>query len=504
MLAGGARRILTFGARYRGSQLLVRSRWEQIGLLTNCVMVSPPYVQASAPVIRLLSTRPRGRRISKRHDNESGESIKHERTETIINQDIGTMTLNQWEEAEKLLSYWAKQRRVNTVKSAWRLLDRMVEEKRHGAAAVDSPNWLNWVIGAWRATSFVERYRSRSMKPNEVLQKIDEYSPVLLPDKRTYHMVADAAVKFDPAGSPDFCFSILDRVKQEATTRPELAPDQHLAAVVIKAFSKSGRPDAAQRAENMLYEMKATGGDMEPSRYSYTSVIAAWANSGDPNAPRRAEELLQEMEDSSREEVYPDEFAFSAVIYAWAKSNEPGAMGRAEQILNHMWVIHEKGKEHVKPKKETYRTLIFEYAKKEQPQGAERLLRRLWHVYAATGDVNLRPDESLTDSVIFAYGKSDEPNSAVQAENLLRGAQAFAEAQGDYELSPSPRAFASVLHTLARSNEMSISNRTETVLDWMQDLSERGVQSAKPHTRLYNALLSSYSECASNDPEIPE
>jgi len=91
-------------------------------------------------------------------------------------------------------------------------LDRVVEEERHETNEHfgKTTEWLNRVIGAWRAT--ISSGTTDTLQPNDVLLKLDEYSPTLLPDTRTYHMIVDANIMLNPSNAPDFCLSTLDRM----------------------------------------------------------------------------------------------------------------------------------------------------------------------------------------------------------------------------------------------------------------------------------------------------
>ena len=62
---------------------------------------------------------------------------------------MGSMTPHQWYEAEEALSYWVRQRTVEGVNHAWKILDRVVQEERNASDRKDSrltTQWLNIVV----------------------------------------------------------------------------------------------------------------------------------------------------------------------------------------------------------------------------------------------------------------------------------------------------------------------------------------------------------------------
>ena len=314
----------------------------------------------------------------------------NKKTELFLANAVGSMTLQDRDAAEDAIAYWTRLKTREATDKAWRILDRLVEEAKHIDKHGDSAskvrkdknsNLLNRIVNAWRLSipsgARVQQQSKLSLlEAEEVLSRLDRYTPYVLPNAQTYGMIIDAVCRLGENSrvAAQFAEEVMERMHRESMTNPLVYPTVITYGNVIKAWANSGDPAAAKRAEAILERMhelyQAGNVDVKPNAICFNTVISAWANSGDPAAAKRAEAILermQELYEAGNVDVKPDTISFNTVLSAWANSRDPAAAKRAEAILERMQELYEAGNVDVKPDTISFSTVISAWARSRDP-----------------------------------------------------------------------------------------------------------------------------------------
>mmetsp|Transcript_36714 Transcript_36714/g.80288 ORF Transcript_36714/g.80288 Transcript_36714/m.80288 type:complete len:946 (+) Transcript_36714:133-2970(+) len=171
-----------------------------------------------------------------------------------------------------------------------------------------------------------------------------------------------------------------------------LAPTTKTYNAVLAAWAKSDIKEAAPRAEALLHKMLASviapisdedaegegGGEVEdsvgktganslvppPDRYSFNITIGAYARSFDNGAAEKGEDLfdmMYELYHSGRlgEDIKPKADTYSSVINAWARSRgKPGQTANARRLLDTMLGKFRGGEEDMAPNVLAYTAVL--------------------------------------------------------------------------------------------------------------------------------------------------
>ena len=322
----------------------------------------------SGKTIRLLST------TSTPLIKMMTDAIEMQRNKTQRLLGLESLSSNDWDEIESLLSWWASQESEEGLDWSWKILDRLVlecsskninENDMKSKLKPKMTAWLNLTVNSWRL--MVIDSQSETTMSNEpplmtaekVLDKLDSIAPHILPDVKTYNMIIDAKIMQDPFKAPQFAEGMLEIMHRESSSNRLVEPNLVTYSSVINAWSKSGLQNAGEKAEALLQRMQELG--LKLGTISFNSVISAWANSNDPTAGQRAEFLLRRMLELSRQgndDMHPDTITYNSVIDAWAKSGNLSAGKKAESLLSEMAEQYNTGNGDTKPNTLSYNSII--------------------------------------------------------------------------------------------------------------------------------------------------
>ena len=172
-----------------------------------------------------------------------------------------------------------------------------------------------------------------------------------------------------------------------------LAPTTRTYNAVLSAWARSDIKEAAPRAEELLYKMLAT-------------VIPPGAAADDGDSDSDA--LATPSPNSSGIAVPPpDRISFNTVISAHARSFSPGAAERGEELFDMMYELYHSGRmgEEIKPRADTYSTVINAWARSRDREGQTASARRLLDVMIEKfrgGEEDMAPNILSYTSVLNA------------------------------------------------------------------------------------------------------
>lgn len=505
------------------------------------LMLSSPTLQdirsihpRSGHLARFQSTSSSDIRIAANDSDE--RDARRNKTERLLRQEPGSMKPPDWAVAERVFFWWVQQQESpEGVQMAWKMMDRLVleEEQQQGASRV-STFWLFRLVDAWQTQ--VLRRECRDMTPENVLQKIVDYQPMVLPDAQVYSVLVDTCTKTasDPKAAAHFSQDVLHRMQRECTTNQKATPDAVMYVNVMNAWAHSGLAEAPHEAEALLKEMIGLSllHDNKEGQESYLMAVAtvlnAWANSDLPDAGERAEETLDRME-----KLYGklDAHCYGVVMAAYAKA---GKGSKAEAVMERLEARYqETNDKNFKPTTVEFNSVISAYANEGNTTKAEAILRRMQHggnqpdatsfnsvisalvsnsrnpsaaqkaeqLLQEMQQLNIQPDIVSFSSVINLLSKSNDVYAPQRAERIMRRLQKEFE-DGTSGIKPNTFAFSSVIHAWTSSRAPKAAQRAESLLRWMQELHAAGDKDVKPNTVVYSSVIAAWSK--SRSPKAPE
>ena len=352
------------------------------------------------------------------------DAIEMQRNKTQRLLGLESLSSNDWDEIESLLSWWASHETKEGLDWAWKILDRLVlefsskninENDMESKSKAKMTTWLNLTVNSWRLMVIDSQSETTTlnepplMTAEKVLDKLDSIAPHILPDAQTYSMIIDAKIMQDPLKAPQFAERMLEIMHRESSSNRLVEPNRVTYNSVINAWSKSGLQNAGEKAEALLQRMEELG--LKLGTISFNSVISAWANSNDPTAGQRAELLLRRMLELSRQgndDMHPNTITYNSVIDAWAKSGDLSAGKKAESLLSEMAKQYNTGNGDTKPDTLSYSSAITAWANSRDPNAgthAEALLKRMEEQYKM-GNRDVKPNTLSYSSVITAWANS--------------------------------------------------------------------------------------------------
>jgi hypothetical protein len=441
---------------------------------------------------------------------------------SIFDRPVGTLMASEWAEADAMLSSWTDDTAtMESVSSAWKLLDRLVDEEKYSKEASSDYEtrlksaWLHRIVAAWcKYASPLEG----SEEATQVLVKMNRYAPHLVPDMNTYQMIIAAVsntflpkeeAKLDESltvpeteANLDSAISVPNSgefTKHEQGQNPgwEQAT-RFMYNKRINSLTETNGPGSPQKAEGILEEMwklhKAGNQSVKPDTITYSTVIKVWGRSSHPMRAEKAQGVLErmiELHDAGDDDLRPDLVTFISVLAAWSRSRDPAAGEKADALFAQMKKMYEAGNVDLKPKTAVFNALLTVWSETRSPRAAERALAILAEMQELhdSGDADVKPDTISFNRTIKACACSPDRRRVERAER----AQALLElmqrqySAGDLSVKPNTSSFTHVL--LAWSKCEDAGERAEAVLMQMEASSKAGNSDVKLETFCYNAVL---------------
>jgi len=122
---------------------------------------------------------------------------------------------------------------------------------------------------------------------------------------------------------------------------------------------------------------------------------------------------------------------------------------------------------------------------------AEKLLRRMEHIYETTGDVRMKPTATSYTTVVAAHGRSKGKNSARNAERVVKHMEKFYLQDPDHRAKPNRIVYNALIDAWSKSNEVGAALRAEQTLMKMEKYND-----VRPDVVSYNAVLNAWARFA--------
>lgn len=379
---------------------------------------------------------------------------------------------------------------------AWDLLDQVVleesqrnrETKCHFKSGIVSE-----VLFAWKETPGL-------MTAANVMDKLERYLtlvPELTLQINVFNTIVEHANDWNEDGAHNLAERVLQLSMKYGKINPLCRPDAKLFNNIMLALIKTGAPDAPQQVEALLQQMqdlRQKGWDnLEPDELTYNNIVMAWAISTDTISVQKAEDYLKQFHN-------PNTYRFNIVLNGWAKCDDPSSAQKCAALFKFMRAKHKKtGDSTIKPIASTYGIVIAAYAKKGMATEAETLLDELLYEYETKYDPALLPDRYHFNSLIDAWAKSGDKDTAERAEKTLLRMRKLASATNNGSLVPDVVSYTCLLNAWAKSNNPVAASRAEATLQKMHQMYKSGMQDMKPNVLTYTAVLDCLTQSRSID-----
>ena len=276
-------------------------------------------------------------------------------------------------------------------------------------------------------------------------------------------------------------------------------------------LSRTYANEAQQIVRKMDYLHQNYGLSTKPDIITYNSVLKVLALSG---SYLQTEDILKQMEEGKLR-CKPDVVSYATVLDSHVKGRSRIAATRATDILervetnyylankdlsldeNRLGGLEKlKSTKHLKPNIELYSTVINAFATNREKSLrsilSRNLLQKVERLYSE-GDVFMRPNVILYNSVINSHVKSPNPEDPLEAERIF-------ERMVTKNISPDVVTYNTLISVWANANiTKTCIDPCEKVLGLLEDMIARNIS---PNVKTFNTVLHSLSK--QGKPEMAE
>jgi hypothetical protein len=304
------------------------------------------------------------------------------------------------------------------------------------------------------------------------------------------------------AHSIDGFSSIRSSNEPISSIRPQFS-DTHSLNRELHALAKLKDHRAAEKAHDLLKhaESSVLSNDLScvPDTYSYTSVIDAWAGIRQSEKTTEILMYMNEITDDKRN-MKPNTVACNLVINSFKGDADGG--DKAEALLEQMRDDYNTGRnKYCSPDTISYNSVMNVWAhsgRKDAGEKAELVLDSLWkmHSILKTDDNKsiLVPDQFSYSTVISAWARSGSGQYAAEkSEKVLDQMNQYYQS-GYKKLYPTTYVVNAVLNAWAKSKGRQAIQRIEALVLRMEQLSKKNHPELQPNIISYNTIIGAYAE----------
>lgn len=352
---------------------------------------------------------------------------------------------------------------------------------------------FHWLMDAW-TTSL---HRTAPEHSLALMNSMKDYG--LAPMSKTLTKVLSAYAKCGRGGAATK--QVLDAILEEnANAIGDFTSSVYSYTAVLEAYANADvvnvedANEANELLEFMIQETRNGNKSMKPNAKSFLAVIRTWGavNEGELGATE-ATNWIKQMNTLLEEEVIhvedaPNVFHYNAILNAWANCGEKDAAERTDALLSQM---EDEVDVSPSPNSISYNVCIDAYAKMGNGDRAEDLLNRMDELYQTRKNSGCRPNTRSYNSVMNAYAKSLEQNTASKAEKFLRKMESlYKESDGvDRHIKPDYVSYATVINAWGRSFEYNKAKKVLQIYNEMMTLFKEGDLSLRPNVVIFNSII---------------
>ena len=276
---------------------------------------------------------------------------------------------------------------------------------------------------------------------------------------------------------------------------------------VLQAWLRSNRPGRAASIEKCLVEMKQYASeqryDCRPDAFSFTIAISAYhknrnnkrtrldADVGSPgSSTERIWQLFQELKEIAKlhpenKAFQPNETTYSAVLVGLLQSeNDKVALKRADELEIEL-------RERLKMNPLLYKMLLELWSRIPKPEKAEEIFQDMKKRFEEENDTNLKPGYNEYDLRLQAWSKAGDPEMATKVLGEMLSPS------GSLGCSIRTKDLNAVLVAWKRSNRPDAAEKAEEVLRTMLKFAEEKRFDCLPDAFSFTTVISAYAESLS-------
>mmetsp|Transcript_6109 Transcript_6109/g.8965 ORF Transcript_6109/g.8965 Transcript_6109/m.8965 type:complete len:1110 (-) Transcript_6109:132-3461(-) len=383
------------------------------------------------------------------------------------------------------------------------VLLRMMEKSYANGARLMKPNVVCYsaIINAWAksgkpgAAVRAERILNRMLEMYKATGDPDFYPNVISFNSAINCWSSEAESEPTAARRAELLVTRMKNLHEEKfsgmqhRTRRRLKPNTRTWNAVMMAYVNSGADNAVSRCENILTNelenVYSDTGDttFRPDAFSYCIALQAMGTKGASYIQGRGYKLLDRLLSSS---IPPERAAFNGIILTLAKNE---CFMKAEECLNHLVQSYKAGVTSAKPDMTSFTTITIAYAKQGKPLDAEKVLEQLEELYATTKERWLRPSTTIYNTIIDAWAKSNEENSALRTHNILNKMKNMTDAL----IRPDAISYSGVINAYGRNNN------PEAAEALLEEIQSGAVNFVEPNTVIMNCVIDAWAKTNGTD-----
>ena len=431
------------------------------------------------------------------------------RKDRVLAMEAGSFKINQWREAEALLTIFFRRRENfarERIEDGFQLLDRLQREFVSGkipqtALGDDTKEPLDVdilvaVLLAWRnfllfslnastteasstaeeATGRVEESETSSIK--DLLKPWIDYilmTPVP-PDVSALPVDGSTLGGLDPD-------CVLQKIRLYHSSALFKSDVLHY-NIILRVMAHLCDP---QKVEHLVEWMgnQRDYRNLLPGSYSYSQILTAWRNNGNPEQCDRSLRELIENRQLRKVQTTPeviDPIHFVIAISAWSESTDPIAPRKATELF---YLMQHLGHP---PTRKQFTALMMAWARsydKDQSDHVQRLFGEMRDRWQKNGDTSVKPNGATINAVLTSLSRSSDPAAVERATSLFEEIACF-------DITPNSFLYNTMMTIFSRHNQP---HRVEQLFQQMKDnYANEGVLALKPDDYHFTTRLQAWSK----------
>jgi Pentatricopeptide repeat domain len=298
-----------------------------------------------------------------------------------------------------------------------------------------------------------------------------------IPKHGYYNDVAEAYADRRTVDGLERAEQLLEKmVKYHLAGVPRMAPKKSLYDQLIRNWSRSPHKDAALRAERILNTMHDVAKTQHihriaPDEQSYCLAMMAWSRSTDNAAPDRAEMLLLKMLDQFNRgdlTMKPSILHYTTLLSTFARCKLPDGPARAQTIFDDAIERYEAtGDSSMQPDSFFYTSMMSVLANAGNSTAAENLFLKMYEAYVDRKQKNMMPTTRSFNVLLEACIKSGTPDAHKKAKYVFDSMIGFTE-EGVLNVPPDGQTYNLMIDMMAKSEQEDSAEQAEKYLDMMK------------------------------------
>ncbi|KAG7359140.1 PPR: pentatricopeptide repeat domain containing protein [Nitzschia inconspicua] len=385
----------------------------------------------------------------------------------------------------------------NAAERSQAVLDRMIkryQEEGANCLAIPNTNTFNQVLSAW-AKGTSPDFEERMMDVYRLLLDWPEVEP----DTDSFNTVMGGWLKSKSLHALSRIQEVFCDMKESHENGNESARPDRISVNTLQVALNRHRRYAIDAPGTLLeYEREY---NLQPTCVSQNILMDSIIKSGVEDAPEQVMDILSRMEKEFKEgndAMKPDQCSYSSVILAYSTYNRENTAEKTEELLARAWDLHRNHGGNA-PNVSLYNSVVNAFASLDVSESLSYVKKILQEMESGEDSGIPRPDLVTYNTVIKSMRNGNDEDGAVFAENILNTLESIGER--DPNFLPDNYSYTSVITAFARSNSPNKAEKAVEIVKRMISAHENGNKSARVSLFTLNAALNA---CAFVDGSVED